>query len=203
MIKRTLLQVSALALGLTLSAFANADSGGPMHGKNKFMSFFDTNQDGSVTLEEFKDASANRFKRMDTNGDGKISADEFESYVSERRAEHKKMRYAAMDTNKDGNVSKEEYLQARRAHAEHKFMRMDKNGDGVLSPDEFASCKGKMKGHYKSRIFSRLDANQDGVVSQEESLNGWTGWFKRLDANGDNVVTTDEIAQARKNRQGQ
>ena len=200
MSKRTLIQISVLALGLSLSAFASADSGGQMHGKNKFMNFFDTNNDGNVTLEEFKDASANRFKRMDTNSDGKITADEFESYVSERRAEHKKMRYAAMDTNKDGNLSKEEYLQAKRERAERKFIRMDKNGDGMITPEEYASCKGKHKGHDKSRIFERLDVDQDGSVSQEESLNAWTGWFKRLDTNADNVVTTDEIAQARKNR---
>ena len=43
------------------AASAFAGPGGHGHGKSKFMSFFDSNEDGEVTLDEFNDYAKARF----------------------------------------------------------------------------------------------------------------------------------------------
>lgn len=170
-------------------------------GHNAFMHKFDLNNDGTVTQEEFRQASGERFKQMDADHDGTVSGEEFSKYIANRRAERHQRYFALADTNKDGNISREEYLEAKRQRAERKFARLDKNGDGVISSDEFASGKHR-KGHwgggdFSKKIFARMDTNKDGKITQGESLDAWTQWFKRMDSNGDNVVTTDEVKQAR------
>ena len=91
------------------------------HGKGKFMNFFDTNQDGTVTIDEFNDSAKARFKRIDSNNDGNVSEDEFRTYIKSRRAERKQQHFAKMDTDKDGQLTKDEYIAYKQKKAERKF----------------------------------------------------------------------------------
>lgn len=186
-------------LSVVLASSGLAVAGGHGHaGGQKFMKFFDTNQDGTVTQEEFSIAAASRFTKMDSDKNGVVSADEFRSYVRTRRSEHRQQRYQDMDANKDGQISKDEFLLSKRQRAEGKFARMDKNGDGLVSAEEHASCRFNKRGHFGGRrIFQRLDANNDGSVTKAEGTSAWSNWFKRLDSNDDQVVTTEEVGQAR------
>lgn len=195
--KQLITALTLLGVGLVGSAPVLAGGYG-RDGGQKFMQFFDTNQDGTVTLEEFTDAAANRFAKMDSDKNGSVSADEFRAYVQGRRGEHRQQRYVEMDTNKDGQISKDEFLASKRRHAEHQFDRMDTNGDGLLSAGEFASRPaGGHRGFGGRRIFQRLDTNGDGVITKAEGMAAWGNWFDHLDTNHDQVVTTEEVQQAR------
>ncbi len=193
----TFLIITSLA---TASGLVSADGG---HGSGKFMRFFDANNDGTVTLDEFNDSAKARFERMDSDGDGKVSKDEFRSYIKARRAEHMERKFARMDADQDGKVSREEFLAYKAKKAERKFARMDKNNDGVISKEEHASCKGGKHGKHKrhgGKIFYHIDKNGDGFITQSESYEAWLNWFNRIDSNADKVVTADEVKAYREQR---
>jgi len=197
---RHLAWVSAAAL-IAGTGIATADSKGE-HGS--FMTFFDTNKDGKVTLEEFNAAATKRFQRMDKDNDGKITQDEFRAYVQERRAEHQKKRFEKMDADKDGKISKAEYMAYEQAKAEKRFARMDKDGNGAIDPAEFGSSRDNDQHHARKGgrggIFKHLDKDGDGVVTRQESIEAWDKWFKKIDADNDGVVTADEVAAYRRNK---
>ncbi len=173
------------------------------HGKGKFMNFFDANNDGTVTLDEFNESAKQRFTRIDSDGNASLTKEEFRAYIKSRRAERKQRRFAKIDTDNDGQLSKDEFIAFKMKKAERKFTRMDSDGDGVISAEEHVACKGGKHGKRKRRggkIFQHMDANDDGNISQEESYAAWLNWFKRIDTNADNVVTAEEIQAHRQQR---
>ena len=188
----------ATTLGVTLLISASVVNADPRHegGHNKFMQFFDTNGDGTVTYEEFLGASRTRFERIDTDSNAAISEAEFSTYMQSRREERHKDHFEHMDANKDGKVSKDEFLTSNQERAQRMFERMDRDNDGQLSNEELAPRKNHQH-RFGKKVFSKLDANGDGQVTQEESQAAWGKWFKRMDTNGDQVVTAEEIEQAR------
>ncbi|WP_455207869.1 EF-hand domain-containing protein [Kaarinaea lacus] len=191
--------------GMTvLSVPALADTDGH-NGKGRFMSFFDTNGDNVVTMDEFNDAAAKRFDTIDTGKDGVVSKEEFQSYIAQKRSARHDEKFQSMDTNNDGQVSREEYISYKQKYAENRFQGMDTNSDGVVSKEEFDAHKsqwsGHKQGHFGKRdIFAKLDANNDGQLTREESLTAWTNWFKRIDVNSDQVVTAEEVREYRSNK---
>jgi len=195
-------QFTSFAIGaciLSLSLAAVADDG---KGKGKFMEYFDSNQDGVVTISELNEASKQRYAKMDADGNGTVSMEEFQAYVGDRKAQWREQRFAEMDANGDLQVSKQEYILYRQQRAEQRYLDMDADNDGVVSKEEYLNRKrgnrdhhGGKHGHHRdgNRFFSKLDSNNDAQLTLDESLAAWTNWFKRIDANGDQVVTADEV----------
>jgi Ca2+-binding EF-hand superfamily protein len=180
-------------------------------GKGKFMSFFDSNEDGVVTMEEFKESSAARFDNMDADHNTTVTQDEFSGYVGQRREQHRQHRFESIDTNKDGQLSKDEFAAYSRQKALRRFAGMDSNSDGLISTEEYTTRKygkhGSHNGHHHGHsrghgFFNRLDTNKDGQLTRDESLAAWTTWFKRIDTNGDQVVTAEEVQNYRNNMHG-
>jgi hypothetical protein len=205
-------QITSLIILLCFAATPVLAGSGHGHGgKGKFMSFFDSNDDGVVTMDEFNQSSAMRFDKMDTDHDNLVTQEEFRGYVGQRREEHRQQRFESIDSNKDGQLSKDEFSAHALQKAERRFTGMDANGDGLISSEEFATRKagkhgygdrhhGKNhhQGHKKGRgFFSRLDTNKDGQLTKDESLAAWTAWFKRIDQNGDQVVSAEEVQNYR------
>ena len=182
--------------------------------QNRFMHYFDSNNDGVVTSEEFNQASGDRFTKMDANADGKVTLEEFTKYVRARRDHFRDKRFTAMDTDKNGIISKEEWLAAQQARALRMFSKLDQNADGSISTDEFKDRQHdghhngehngrhgdkhkRSHGRFSEKVFLHMDTNGDGVVTLDEGQTAWSQWFKRLDTNGDGNVTADEVAKAR------
>jgi Ca2+-binding EF-hand superfamily protein len=195
----TLFTTLSIALLLSTSV-ASAD---PRHGggEGRFMRYFDINKDGTVTYQEFLDASKKRFERIDTDKNAAVSESEFSSYTKSRGKEWRKSKFDSIDTNKDGKISKDEFLKHSQERAQQMFDRLDKNGDGKLTDDEMGP-RNKHRGRFAKRIFSRMDTNHDGQISLEESQAAWGKWFQRMDTNGDKVITEDEVQKARSRWQG-
>ena len=83
----------------------------------------DANNDGAVSVEEFKTFYAEVDRQTDKNGDGFVTTDEW----SRQEMRH----FAPNDTDKDGRLSMDEIMQMRLNH----FKTMDKNGNGVLESE--------------------------------------------------------------------
>ncbi|MFV1921768.1 MAG: EF-hand domain-containing protein [Methylotenera sp.] len=84
----TILILSIMVLGV-LTAYANHHEGGETE---KHEMSADTDNDGKVSYEEFKNARMKymdeHFKRRDTNGDGYIDADEKKAARAKMKARH-------------------------------------------------------------------------------------------------------------------
>lgn len=187
-----------ISLLIIFSGSAIADS--DRHGKGRFMALFDTNSDDVVTTDEFKEAAAERFKKMDSDSSGTVTQEEFRAYLAEKRQKWTAMKFQKIDSDQDGNVTEAEYLDYKQQKAQRRFRQMDVDGNGVISAEEFKNNRrhgGKYGKHGKGRIFSKLDRNSNGEITQDESLSAWTEWFTKIDSNGDKVVTADEVRDYR------
>tara|TARA_X000000368_G_scaffold63991_1_gene45522 strand:- start:666 stop:1031 length:366 start_codon:yes stop_codon:yes gene_type:complete len=76
----------------------------------------DTDEDGSITLEEFNTNTLSRFSLMDDNGDGMLSEKEFLTPSSSR--------FERMDLNSDGILKRKEIKKALK--------KLRKRGDNSL-----------------------------------------------------------------------
>ena len=134
---------------LFLSPLAGADTGD--RGKAR-MERLDDNDDGQVTLDEFRmSARLGRMRGgMPGDGDGNVSIDELNAYLDAREAKQAERRarlterFAAADGDGDGVVTRGE---ARAAL----FTRLDANGDGALTRDEMRQRRKGMRGHGKGK----------------------------------------------------
>ncbi|QLQ20127.1 MAG: EF-hand domain-containing protein [Exiguobacterium profundum] len=140
----TRLALIALALALGSGA-AMAQQGNP--GAN-FITQWDADGDGIVTVEEVQTRRGDLFTTFDANEDGQLSAEEFIVIDETRAANQAAMQQQAgmgrgrmdqepdralIDTNTDGLISRDEFLAATVL-----WMSMrDRNGDGVITVQDF------------------------------------------------------------------
>lgn len=96
----------------------------------------DTNNDGTITREEFDAGHQGadiRFQSADTDRDGAVSRKEFDALGQARRNQA----FADLDANKDGKLSPDE-MESRRTAM---FDRMDANRDGRITAEEMGPGK--------------------------------------------------------------
>ena len=97
----------------------------------------DTNNDGTVTMQEIITEVNATFAAFDRNTDGKLSAEEFGEARGIRRVlagfvtQHSK----EIDANADGIITKDELI----AVCKRMFSRADRNNDGKLTANELAA----------------------------------------------------------------
>jgi Ca2+-binding EF-hand superfamily protein len=104
--------------------------------KNAFQAA-DTNQDGKITLDEFKQhAKQESFKNIDRDGDKKIDKQEWKAAVPSPQAEGN---FESVDKNRDHAVSFLEFSEKvdKNYNYDEVFNALDRNRDGSLAPDEF------------------------------------------------------------------
>lgn len=97
----------------------------------------DTNQDGKITLDEFKQhAKQETFKNIDRNGDGKIDKQEWKAAAPSPQAESN---FKSVDKDHDNTVSFLEFSEKadKNYNYDETFNALDRNRDGSLAPDEF------------------------------------------------------------------
>ena len=156
------LSVSAHADGHGSEAHSKTDKDGKKgskvfkgkgHGGHSSRSFFeryDTDENGSVSKEEFAAAREEGYKRRDANGDGKLYVDEYvaeyevrlDAQLKKRRESAIKQthtRFGVMDADKDEIMTLEEF----NASGDRVFGRRDKNKDGKVDEQDMPSKKDK------------------------------------------------------------
>lgn len=79
-----------ITLTLTLLLFAGsvlAETPEKVFAGDAFIHHYDSNKDGSISLEEFQEPAARQFEAMDANADGSISEKEATEFVERLRSE--------------------------------------------------------------------------------------------------------------------
>ena len=97
--KSTTLKLGTLVLALFAFSFADAQEKKKATPENMFKKI-DTNEDGSITLEEFKNKKSKRevsaerlekgFAKMDADSNGSVTLEEFEKAAMDRKKGKKK-----------------------------------------------------------------------------------------------------------------
>jgi Ca2+-binding EF-hand superfamily protein len=119
--RRTLLLSSALAFAASPSLAASVFSG------------IDTNNDGTISLNEAKAAASKVFDKLDTNHDGTLDRAELRGRVLEQD-------WKIADPDNDKTLTEEEYLN----YVEFAFKRADTNGDGTIDAKEARTHAGRV-----------------------------------------------------------
>lgn len=97
----------------------------------------DTNRDGKITLDEFKQhVKQEAFKNIDQDGDKKIDRKEWRAAAPSPPADGN---FEATDKNRDASVSFMEFSEKadQNYNYDEVFNALDRNRDGSLAPDEY------------------------------------------------------------------
>ena len=123
--RRKALTVALTALaGMAAPALAATKTGPVAH--------FDTDNDGTVDLDEAKKAASTLFDKLDIDKDGTLDFKELKGGLT-----HKE--FTAADPDNDGTLSKDEFLAA----VEKRFKAADPDNDGTVSAAEFKTTAGR------------------------------------------------------------
>ncbi|MCC3247155.1 EF-hand domain-containing protein [Methylocystis sp. WRRC1] len=92
----------------------------------------DTDNDGTVDLNELNKSAEELFGKLETDNDGTIDRKEMQGRVTRKE-------FTAADPDNDGTLTKDEFL----AMVAAMFKEADPDNDGTLDEQEFKSAKGK------------------------------------------------------------
>ncbi|PTE15752.1 calcium-binding protein [Pseudogemmobacter blasticus] len=133
----------------------------------QFLTMWDRNGDGAVTLPEARERRDEIFTTFDANADGILSPDEL----------------AALD---DARTDMRAQMQEARSEA----------GMGKGMGKDMGMGMGHGKGAGVGGGGAALrDANGDGQVTREEFVGLTTAFFARMDRNGDGSLTTGDFGR--------
>jgi Ca2+-binding EF-hand superfamily protein len=119
--RRSLLLALAFASALSPSLAASVFSG------------IDTNNDGTIDLDEAKAAASKAFDQLDVDHDGTLSRAELRGRVLEQD-------WKIADPDNDKTLTKDEYLN----YVETVFKRADTNNDGTVDAKEARAHAGRV-----------------------------------------------------------
>jgi len=125
--RTTLLNILVLGsvLGAGLPAFGEAR-------RPSTIQKFDTDNDGTLDLNEVKKAGGALFDKLDRDHDGTLDKRELRGRLSAKE-------FAAADPDKDGTLTKDEYL----AVVEQRFKAADPDNDGTLDAKKLSTRAGR------------------------------------------------------------
>lgn len=147
----------------------------------EFMTNWDLDEDGQVTLAEVQERRGDLFYMFDANEDGMLNDDEYAMF-DETRAADREMHLEAY-----GSVPGQGQAMGQ-GQGQGKGMGMGQGqGQGQMAVG-IDAVQDAMTRRYN-------DMNGDGVVTRDEFVGNGAQWFARMDRSGDAVVTLADFDQ--------
>lgn len=149
------------------------------HGAH-FITNWDRNDDGIVTLAEATEKRGDVFTAFDADEDGKLSAGEYDMFDEMRSTDQAAMQAEMGGMGQGGG----------KGHG--KGNGQGQNGNGGMGQ---GNGQGKMNGNPEEAGMMRgfNDTDGDGLVSRDEFMAKTPDWFAKMDRNGDGSVTVDDF----------
>ncbi len=122
----------ALALAATLGTAYAAKHRTPPPPPVDPMDGIDTDNDGTISLDEANVAASAKFDSLDTTLDGKLDTEEMKGHMSQAD-------FRAADSSKDTFLNKDEYM----ALVAKRFKAADTKNDGNIDADELKTRSGR------------------------------------------------------------
>lgn len=171
-----------LTAALLLSATASFAQTG--HGTH-FITNWDRDDDGIVTLAEATEKRGDIFTAFDADEDGKLSASEYNSFDEARAADQAGMQQDMAGMGQGNGTGQGN----GQGNGQGKGKGKDKgHGQGGMG-------QGMMNGNPEEGGMMRAfnDTDGDGLVSRDEFMAKTPDWFAKMDRNGDGNVTVDDF----------
>jgi hypothetical protein len=99
---------------------------------------WDTNRDGVVTCEEWKQYAAELYNGADGNGDGVVDRTEYVKIVNTDRM-FQTVEFGYYDTDKDGKLTRAEFIE----RPNRAFVLLDKNNECKLAASQVAGARAR------------------------------------------------------------
>lgn len=151
------------AAALFLGTAATAEETGP---GSHFVTNWDLDSNGSVSLEEATERRGDIFTTFDANEDGNLDATEYAAFDAARAADQEAMR---------------------------EEMQGEGMGQGQGKGKGKGHGMGHGNGEEQGMMQAFNDANGDGLVSREEFLAKVPNWFAMMDRDGDGAISTADF----------
>jgi Ca2+-binding EF-hand superfamily protein len=203
--KRTAL-ISALALAVALPFSAQAATPG-----ENFITTWDYDGNGQVTLAEVLERRADLFSSFDENEDGVLSAAELAAHDAMRDQMQQQDRLGWSDDTRPAQQLGQGFgrgpgaLQQQGAGQGGRLAQRGPQGGFSHGPglqqQGFGGGPGAMRGAQgqgQQMAGIGLDADRDGSVSRDEFVNLGRQWFARFDRDGDGVVLPTDFGTGRR-----
>ena len=97
-----------------------------------FLEQWDTDHDGTLSVDEIRKAAIARFQELDRNHKGRLSRNQLAGALTFRQ-------FRKADKDKDGTVDQDKFLSV----VEERFQAADKDHDGTLDKKELGSSTGR------------------------------------------------------------
>lgn len=154
--------------GLALALCSAAAWSAPMFGDQRPMSNYDSNGDGTVTMDEVQASRTAEFAAIDSNGDGYAGLAEFIAWGETQQA----AQFNTLDTDQNGALSETEFVGSKTGRhatmASEIFKLADSDGSASLSPAEFQVLDPVSARAIQG--FAHMDTDNDLKVSKTEYL---------------------------------
>jgi len=132
MITRRTVLSGSLTLGATFVGWPALAAPKAAPKRSRAMRMLDTDNDGTIDLDEAKKAASALFDKLDRDRDGTLDKRELRGRLTAAE-------FAAADPDKDGTLSKDEYLNV----VEQRFKAANLDNDGTLDEKELSSRAGR------------------------------------------------------------
>lgn len=195
--KRALILTTAIIIALSLPAVAQNGVPG-----EHFITNWDLDESGGVTLEEARERRGDIFYAFDADEDGTLNDEEYAMFDEAREAD---MQNNGMAQGGQGQAGQGQAGQGQAGQGQGRGMgKQQGQGRGMGQGQGQGQGRGMGMGQGPSAapgdhgaatamMRKNADTNGDGTVTRDEFVAGTDAWFARQDRNGDGTITTDDF----------